>query len=76
MKVVQSVDARKPEVDPFACATWMEVPAPRRAFVPPVMVRTEEPVSVRLPRVVVESADEPLPSKTVLALIVPHPVPP
>ena len=54
----------------------MDVPAPRSAFAPPVMVSTEEPVSERVPRVVVESAPEPLPSRTVLALIVPHPVPP
>ena len=76
LKVVQSAEAKKPEVAPLACATWMEVPAPRRALVPPVMVRILEPVSERFPRVVVETGDEPFPKRTVLAFRVPQPVPP
>ena len=40
------------------------------------MVRIEEPVSVRLPRVVVESAPVPLPKSTVPAWMFPQPVPP
>ena len=41
-----------------------------------MIVSIELPVSVRLPRVVVESAPDPLPRSTVLACMLFHPVPP
>jgi len=51
-------------------------PAPRIALVPPLIVRMEEPVSVRLPRVVVESLFPSLPRRTVPDWMVVQPVPP
>jgi hypothetical protein len=76
LNLLQSAAERNPAAAEPACATWMEVPAPRVALVPPVMVRIEEPVSVREPRVVVETAPVPLPRRTVLELMVDQPVPP
>ncbi len=76
VKVVQSADERKPAWEPFACWTWMVVPLPKTALVPPPMERMEEPVSVRLPRVVVARAEAPFPRRTVPDCMVPHPVPP
>ena len=52
LKVVQSVLERKPLCEALACFTCKDVPLPITAPVPPVMVKTEEPVSVRLPVVI------------------------
>ena len=76
LKFVQSVDARKPLVDPLACATWMVRPVPRIALVPPVIVRMDEPVSVTFPRATEVMPLVPLPKSTWPEVRVLWPVPP
>src|SRR5581483_5783957 len=49
LNVFQSLEERYPLCVASAFVTWMVVPDPSSAPAPPVMVRTEEPVSVKLP---------------------------
>ena len=64
LKVFQSVLLRYPDWLVVACFTWMEVPVPRTAFAPPVMVNTEDVASARFPFLTVNVA--PLPKTALL----------